>query len=183
MNIGKVFALAEQRDRAPAEPLKRLISGCTGVPTLEFILLVAQYDGTDCQNFRLNLSWKALSHTLMTLLMGFDTHASPDRGTVIETLVAQYAIIWWFGGGTICQTPGHEYFDWTFTPRGGLDYILWRVYNQWAPRSNVLTRWEHKCASINYIIITSTSSYTYVTATFYCARSKQLWRATSTTSC
>ena len=175
MNIGKVFALAEQRNRAPAEPLKRLISGCTGVPTLEFILLVAEYDGTDCQNLRLNLSWNALSHTLMSLLMGFDTHATPDRGTVVETLVAQYAMIWWFGGGTICQTPGQEYFDWSFTPYGAniLDYILWRANNQWAPHANVPTRWEHKCASINYIIVTSTSSYTYVTTTF-CFKPRQI---------
>jgi hypothetical protein len=65
MNIGQVFALAEQLDLLPAEPLKRLISGCTGVPTLEFILLVAQYDGTDCQNVRQNLTWKALSRTYL----------------------------------------------------------------------------------------------------------------------
>ena len=89
MNIGKVFAIAEHIDLLPAELHKRLISGCVGVPTLEFILLVAEYDGTDCQLFRQNLTWKALSHTSMALLMGFDTHASPDRGTVIETLIAQ----------------------------------------------------------------------------------------------
>ena len=174
-NIGRVFAIAEQIDRLPAELHRRLISGCVGVPTFEFILRVAKFDGTDCQLFRQHLTWKALSHTSMALLMGFDTHASPDRGTVVETLIAQYAITWWFGGGTVCQTPGQEYFDWTFTP-GGLDYILWRVYNQWAPYSNVPIRWKHKCGSIAYVIDrndkTHRISYTYVNVTF-CFKPRQ----------
>ena len=71
-----------------------------------------------------------------------------------------------------------------------VDYILWRVYNQWAPHAYVPTRWEHKCASIAYIIKDGTktgqNSYTYVSTTFCFKprhRSKQLWRATSTSSC
>jgi hypothetical protein len=146
MNIGRVFAIAEHIDLLPAEPHRMLImSCCVGVPIFEFIIIlrVAEYDGTDCQLMRQNLTWKAIAHTSMVLLMGFDTHARPDRGTVFETLIAQYAIIWWFGGGTVMQTPGPEYFDWTFVPRG-VDYILWRQYNQWAPSSSVPTRWEHK---------------------------------------
>ena len=63
MNIGKVFAIAEHLDLLLAEPLKRLISGCVGVPTLEFILLVAEYDGSDCQLLRHNLNWKRPSRT------------------------------------------------------------------------------------------------------------------------
>jgi hypothetical protein len=72
------------------------------------------------------------------------------------------------------QTPGPEYFDWTFVPRG-VDYILWRQYNQWAPISNVPTRWEHKSASIAYDIRNNNQGkyYTYVAATF-CFKPRQI---------
>ena len=167
MNIGRVFAIAEHIDLLPAEPHRMLImSCCVGVPIFEFIIIlrVAEYDGTDCQLMRQNLTWKAIAHTSMVLLMGFDTHARPDRGTVFETLIAQYAIIWWFGGGTVMQTPGPEYFDWTFVPRG-VDYILWRQFNQWAPISNVSSRWEHKSASIAHEIHNGSHTYTIPTHT------------------
>ena len=99
---------------------------------------------------------------------------------MIETLVAQYAInhlvVWrWH---SVCQTPGPEHFDWTFTPRG-FEYILWRnrAYNQWAPSSNVPTRWEHKCGSIAYFISDGTksggNSFTYVIAAF-CFKKRQI---------
>ena len=103
------------------------------------------------------------------LLMGFDSVADPDRGTVLETVVAQYAIVWWMGGGTVNQTQQVHYFDWTFTPPLGLTYILWRHHNMWAPPPLVSTRWEHKSASIYYKIISSKGGwhYTYVRVTFY----------------
>jgi hypothetical protein len=106
MNIGRVFAIAEHINLLPAELQRVLVSCCVGVPTFEFILRVAEYDGTDCQLLRQNLTPKAIAHTSMVLLMGFDSMSKPDRGTVLETLVAQYAIIWWFGGGDVLPNPG-----------------------------------------------------------------------------
>eukprot|EP00966_Prymnesium_polylepis_P222631 5150265-Prymnesium_polylepis.1 len=65
--------------------------------------------------------------------MGFDSVADPDRGTVLETVVAQYAIVWCLGGGTVDQTPQMTYFDWTYTAPHAFHYILWRMNNPWAP--------------------------------------------------
>lgn len=177
MQVGNVFALAEHPTLMPAEPTKQMMHCCTGVEVFEMILRTAEYDGQDVTLMRQNLTWSAKAKTSMHLLMGFDSMADPDRGTAIETVVAQYAIVWWMGGGTVDQTPRVAYFDWTYTAPQALHYILWRQYNRWAPAPNVSTRWEHKSASICYKIITAANGwhYTYVRVKF-CFDANQVQR-------
>ena len=169
MQVGKVFALAEHPTLMPAEPMKQMMMCCAGVEVYEMILRTAEYDGQDVSTMRQDLTWSAKAKTSMHLLMGFDSIADPDRGTAVETVVAQYAIMWWMGGGTVNQTPQVHYFDWTFTAPQALHYILWRHHNQWAPAQGVSTRWEHKSASIYYKINASGGGhhYTYVRVMFY----------------
>eukprot|EP00966_Prymnesium_polylepis_P229103 5301748-Prymnesium_polylepis.1 len=69
------------------------MNSCAGVEVYEMILRTAEYEGQDLTAMRQNLSWSAKAKTSIHLLMGFDSMGTPNRGTAIETVVAQYAIV------------------------------------------------------------------------------------------
>jgi hypothetical protein len=193
MRLGEAFSLLNFVGM-PAEPDKRMMKCVTGEVTVyELILRVAEYEGQDIAVMREALSHDAQAKNVMHLALGFDAVGDPNRGTLIETIIARYALQFWMDG-TVQQTPDHSVHDWLFLPPcpgqnngDALEYILWlgqslsgRQPNAWAPKAQLedgslnWTKWECKTGSAYYEFKSGEKpkggkryAYTYVRTVFY----------------
>ena len=193
MRLGEAFSLSTFVGM-PAEPDKRMMKCVTGEVTVyELVLRVAEYEGQDIAVLRDALSHDAQAKNVMHLALGFDAVGDPNRGTLIETIIARYALKFWMDG-TVQQTPDNAVHDWDFLPpcigqdNGDvLGYILWRGQslsgfqpNAWAPKpcledgSLNWTKWECKTGSSYYDLDAREKpkggkryAYTYVRTKFH----------------
>lgn len=86
---------------------------CRNVCAFDLVYLAQGFTPAQVAAFKA-LSPATQAADVMTHLMGYDSLQRPDRGTLIETLLAQFAFVH-FKGGSVVQTRPVYLFDFTWT--------------------------------------------------------------------